>query len=349
MSIREVAEKSGVSTTTVSLVLNDSPRAKYIRAQTKAAVRKAAEELSYHPDVYARSLRGRRTETIGVIVFDITDPYCTYVLRGIGDEINSASFQYLMSDAQNDTERFQRNLQLLIHRRVEGLILVANSLSIDPALLESMHAPEIPTVVIGRKLPEPAVASTVSINNEQGGYMALQHLYEQGHRQIAYLRGPKIIVDSLLRWKGIEKFAKNAGLKITRDSIFELPALPTNSSLGFNVMKRLLKRGTKFTAVLAFDDLTAIGAIRALTEAGIEVPAECSVIGFDDIDAADYCNPPLTTVRQPMVHMGEEGARILLAGIRAVRGKASISRTHRVVELELVVRDSTAVPDISHK
>ena len=342
MPISDVAKKSGVSMTTVSLVLNNAPRAKYIAESTKEVVRQVAKELNYQPNIYARTLRGNRTETIGAIVFDITDPYCAHILRGIENETRATSFQYLLSDAQNESDRFRRNLDILMLRRVEGLVLVANSLSMDLAVLESIHNPQIPIVVIGRQLPESTIASTVSINNEYGGYMALQHLYELGHRRIVYLRGPKTIVDSVLRWEGIEEFAKKMDLKIPRQTIVDLPTPPINPSVGFYATKALLKRGVKFTALLAFDDMTALGAVRALTEEGIEVPRECSVIGFDDIDAASYYNPPLTTVRQPMVHMGEEGARILLTGIQAVRDRMPILGTQRFIEPELVVRNSTA-------
>jgi LacI family transcriptional regulator len=346
VTIRDVAKKSGFSPTTVSMVLNNARLAKYIPADTKNIIRRAAKELDYKPNVFARSLRAQQTDTVGVVVFDVTDPYCTHILRGIENELNKASFLYMLSDAQNNRNRFQNNLEMLLQRRVEGLILVANSLSMNPEILESIHAPNLPITVIGREIDISSKCSSVTVNNERGGYLALQHLYNLGHREIAYLRGPKSIVDSVYRWRGIEWFAKEVGLRIPRDLVVELSAVPTTFDAGMDSVKNLLQAGRKFSAVLAFDDMTALGAIRALSEACREVPRDCSVIGFDDIDAAGFYNPPLTTIRQPMVAMGQQGASDLLSAIRGIRAKKKVSvNSHRLLEPELIVRNTTmAVP-----
>lgn len=344
VTIRDVAKASGFSPTTVSMVLSNSSRAKYIPAKTKATIRSVSKQLGYTPNVFARSLRAQRSDTIGVVVFDITDPYCTHVLRGIEDELKNSSFLYLLSDAQNDSTRFQEDLQLLLQRRIEGLILVANALSVDPMLLNAIHAPQLPTAIIGREGKTAFKSSSVTVDNELGGYLALQHLYQLGHRQIAFLRGPETIVDSVHRWRGIEKLASEAGLSIPEDLIVELSAVPATSSDGFKAIKTLLTHRRTFTAVLAFDDLTAAGAIRALTEAGRVVPRDCSVIGFDDIDAADFYNPPLTTIRQPMASMGKQGASIVLSAIKNLRAKRKAQEVHRMLEPELVIRNSTAPP-----
>lgn len=334
VTIRDVAKASGFSVTTVSMVLNEAPLSKYIPARTKNIIRRAAKELDYRPNIFARSLRGRRTDTIGVIVFDITDPYCTHILRGIENELNEASLLYLLSDAQNNRSKFEKNLELLLERRVEGLILVANSLYMNPKVLESIRRPQVPVVIIGRN--SASEWPSVTVNNERGGYLALQHLYQLGHREIAFVRGPKTIVDSELRWKGIERFAREAKLAIDEDRVVQLGEIPS-AAAGTNAIK-VLRRRKPFSAVLAFDDLTALGVIRGLQEAGIQVPNGCSVVGFDDIDAAAYYNPPLTTIRQAMSQMGREGAQMLLA----LRTKKRIASPHRLLEPELVVRNSTA-------
>lgn len=334
VTIRDVAKASGFSVTTVSMVLNNAPLSKYIPARTKNVIQRAAKELHYHPNIFARSLRGRHTDTVGVIVFDITDPYCTHILRGIENELNEASLLYLLSDAQNNRKKFERSLELLLQRRVEGLILVANSLYMNPKVLESIRKPQVPVVVIGRN--SSAEWASVTVDNQKGGYLALQHLYQLGHRQIAFVLGPKSIVDSELRWKGIEQFAKQAKLAIDEDLVIQLTDIPS-AAAGIEAIK-VLRRRKPFTAVLAFDDLTAVGVIRGLQEAGIQVPNGCSVIGFDDIDAAAYYSPPLTTIRQAMVQMGREGTQMLLA----LRTKKRLSHPHRLLEPELVVRSSTA-------
>jgi LacI family transcriptional regulator len=342
VTIRELAKKCGCSASTVSMVLNNRPLAKYIPASTKATIRQIAAEMKYQPNIFAQSLRANRSYTVGVMVFDITDPYCTYILRGIENKLNAASIAYLLFDAQNNRERFDRNLESMLQRRVDGLILVANSLQTDPAVLEKVEIPHVPVVVIGREFQGLEFASTVVVNNHRGGYLALEHLYNLGHREIAYIRGPKTIADSVLRWEGIGKFAKEANLKISREWTLELVQVPTTSAEGLEAVKSLLHAGRRrFSAVLAFDDMTALGVIRGLSEAGLEVPRDCSVIGFDDIDAAGYYNPPLTTVRQPMLRMGEEAASALLDYVNAGPKKRKAQVVHRVLEPEIVVRRST--------
>lgn len=327
------------------MVLNNRPLARYIPAATKATIRRIAAEMNYQPNIFAQSLRANRSYTVGVMVFDITDPYCTYTLRGIENMLNAASIAYLLFDAQNRRDRFDRNLEFMLQRRVDGVILVANSLQTDPAVLGTVQIPHIPVVVIGRELEGLEFASTVVVNNQQGGYMALEHLYNLGHRDIAFVRGPKTIADSLLRWDGIAKFAREADVKMSREWILELVQVPTTSAEGLEGIRSLLRAGRRrFTAVLAFDDMTALGVIRGLSEAGLEVPRDCSVIGFDDIDAAGYYNPPLTTIRQPMLRMGEEAASALLDCVNAGQKKKKAQVVHRVLEPEMIVRKSTGPP-----
>jgi LacI family transcriptional regulator len=348
VTIRELAKKCGCSASTVSMVLNNRPLARYITADTKASIRRIAKELKYQPNIFAQSLRANRSYTVGVMVFDITDPYCTYTLRGIENMLNAASIAYLLFDAQNTSERFHRNLELMLQRRVDGLILVANSLQTDPSVLQALHIPQVPVVVIGRELEGLEFASTVIVNNQRGGYLALEHLYNLGHRNIAFIRGPKTIADSGLRWEGILKFAKEVALKVQRDSILDLSQVPTTSAEGLEAVKSLVRTGgRRFTAVLAFDDMTALGIIRGLSEAGLEVPRDCSVIGFDDIDAAGYYNPPLTTIRQPMLRMGEEAASALLDCVNSGHKRKKVQVVHMVLEPELVVRKSTQPPQKS--
>jgi LacI family transcriptional regulator len=349
VTIRELAKKCGCSASTVSMVLNNRPLAKYIPADTKTHIRQIADEMKYRPNIFAQSLRANRSYTVGVMVFDITDPYCTYTLRGIENMLNAASIAYLLFDAQNQRERFHRNLEIMLQRRVDGLILVANSVQTDPAVLESLHIPQVPVVVIGRELEGLEFASTVIVNNQRGGYMALEHLYRLGHRNIAFIRGPKTIADSFLRWEGILKFAKEVDLKIPREALLDLTQVPTTSAEGLAAVKSLVARGRhRFTAALAFDDMTALGVIRGLTESGLEIPRDCSVIGFDDIDAAGYYNPPLTTIRQPMLRMGEEAASALLDRINS-RNTKKAQVVHMVLEPELVVRKSSQSPQKSKR
>lgn len=344
LTIRDVAKRSGFSPTTVSMVLNNAPLSRYIPNETKEAIRKAAKDLDYTPNVFARSLRAQKTDTVGVVVFDIADPYCTHVIQGIEQELSRAGFLYLLCDARNDKTKFRKNLDLLLQRRIEGLIIVANALSMEASSLTAAKVPKVPVLVIGRTMNQGLPSSSVTVDNERGGYLALQHLHELGHRRIAFLRGPASIADSSLRWGGVEKYAAESGLKIDESLVCDLTEFPTSSQEGLEAVQRLLREGRKFTAVLAFDDLVATGAIRALSLAGLHVPADCSVIGFDDIAAAEHYNPPLTTIHQPMVEMGRQGASVVLAGIERVRGKKTVRPVQQQLEPQVIVRSSTAPP-----
>lgn len=341
-TIRDVAQRSGFSPTTVSMVLNSAPLSRYIPNDTKEAIRRAAKELDYSPNIFARSLRAQRTDTVGVVVFDIADPYCTHVIQGIEQELSDAGFLYLLCDARNDKTKFRKNLDLLLQRKIEGMIIVANALSMEASSLTAAKPPKVPVVVIGRAMDHGLQSSSVTVDNERGGYLALHHLYQLGHRRIGFLRGPKSIVDSSLRWRGVEQFARESGLKIDEKLVCDLGVFPTSSLDGVEAVQRMLAGGRKFTAVLAFDDLVATGAIRALTMAGLNVPTDCSVIGFDDIAAAQHYNPPLTTIHQPMVDMGRQGASVVLAAIERTRSKKTARPVRQQLEPQLIVRSSTA-------
>ncbi len=186
--------------------------------------------------------------------------------------------------------------------------------------------------------------SSVIVDNEVGGYMALEHLHSLGHRKIAFIRGPKALSDSAPRWRGIRNCAKACGLEIDPRLIVDLPESrdPLSSfEAGQELTAGLIKQKNPFTAILAFDDVTAFGAVRALAKSGLRVPEHCSVIGFDDVAASALYTPPLTTVRQPMEAMGAGAVGIVLEGIKSVLEKREVAASHRKVAPELVVREST--------
>ncbi|MFZ0479736.1 MAG: LacI family DNA-binding transcriptional regulator, partial [Terriglobales bacterium] len=338
-----VAKESGFSATTVSIVLNDAPLARYIPSTTKKRIESAAKRLGYRPNVFARSLRSRRSHTVGVMVFDATDPFCTLVLRGIQNSLYQASYLPILTDVQNEHARFERYLEMLLERRVEALIVVANWLFVNIEVLGDLEKSNIPTAMIGRELKNEAISSVI-VDNELGGRTAVEHLYALGHRKIAFIRGPKTLTDSAPRWKGVRAFAKARGLQLDERLIADLPESrdPISSfETGYELTEDMLKTKRPFTALMAFDDMTAFGAIRALTKAGMRVPEQCSVVGFDDVAASSLCTPALTTIRQPMAVMGAMATSIVLEGINAVLEKREMPAVHRKVAPELAVRDST--------
>src|SRR5436853_132293 len=222
VTIRDVAKESGFSSTTVSIVLNNAPLARYIPAVTKKRIERAAKKLGYRPNLFARSLRSKRSHTVGVMVFDMTDPYCTLILRGIENCLYQSSYLPILTDVHNERGRFERYLEMLLDRRIEGLIVLANWLFLDMNLLADLEKNRIPTAMIGCELHTDAVSSVI-VDNEAGGHAALQHLYALGHRQIGFIRGPHALTDTVPRWKGIRRFAQTSGLKLDSRLIVDLP------------------------------------------------------------------------------------------------------------------------------
>ncbi|HZQ95932.1 MAG TPA: LacI family DNA-binding transcriptional regulator [Candidatus Sulfotelmatobacter sp.] len=346
VTIRDVAKESGFSSTTVSIVLNNAPLSRYIPPATKKRIERAAQKLGYRPNQFARSLRSKRSHTVGVMVFDMTDPFCTMILRGIENTLYESSYLPILTDVHNEGSRFERYLEMLLDRRIEGLIVIANWLFLDINLLADLEKSRIPTAMIGFELNTESMSSVI-VDNEVGGELALEHLHSLGHRKIAFIRGPKGLTDSSPRWKGIRTFAKQCGMEIDNRLVMDLAESsdPLSSfESGYKLTEELIRQKRQFTALLAFDDMSAFGAIRALNKAGIHVPRQCSVIGFDDVATSAIYTPSLTTVRQPMEAMGMSAVGIVIEGINAVLDKREFRATHRKVVPELVVRESTGTP-----
>ncbi len=343
-TLADVARESGFSISTVSIVLNDAPLAQSVSVSTKEQIRAAALSLGYRPDAFARSLRSRRSQIIGIMVFNIADPFCTLILKGIHHALRPTSYLPIIMDAQNDLTQFERYLGMLLERRIEGLIVVANWLFVDIKPLAVIEQERIPTVVVGQKMYAGSMSS-VMVDNERGGYLAFKHLYDFGHREIAVLRGPAALPDSKKRWTGVAGFAGEHGIKIRRSSVVDLPN-SSDPGAGFQEGRRLttelLALNPAITGIVAFDDLTALGAISGLRQIGRSVPQECSIVGFDDIPMAAFSTPGLTTIQQPMEGMGMTAAGRLLEGIEAMHAGEMLPAHHWLTDPLLVARGSTA-------
>ena len=343
-TIRDVAKASGFSSTTVSIVLNNAPLSRYIPPSTKKRIEIAAKKLGYRPNLFARSLRSKRSHTVGVMVFDMTDPYCTLVLRGLENSLYQGSYLPILTDVHNDRGRFERYLEMLLDRRVESLIVLANWLFVDIDLLADLERRSIPTAMIGCELKTDSISSVI-VDNEIGAHAAIEHLYSLGHRKIAFIRGPKTLTDSSPRWKGIRNFAAEHELELDPRLTVDLPEsrFPLSGfEEGYKLTEELIRRKRPFTAIAAFDDMTAFGSIRALNKAGIRVPEQCSVIGFDDVAPSAVYTPALTTIRQPMESMGQLAVSIVVDGMNSVQEKREVKAVHRKLAPELVVRESTS-------
>jgi len=346
VTLQDVARTCGYAVSTVSIVLSDAPLSRNVAEKTRQRIRTVARRLGYYPDVHARTLRQRRSQTIGVLAYDLMDPFCAPVVRGIEAGLSPAGYLPLLMDAQTERKLFDSYLERILERRAEGVVVIASWVFEETNLLADMEKNHVPIVIVGRDLSKRRIAS-VLVDNRTGGALAMKHLLALGHRRIAIIRGPQEMFDSAPRWAGACGAAAEAGVELDPKLVFELPAI-TDSAFGFEgglrFMQQLLASGRKFTAVLAFDDMTALGVVRGLTEAGLRVPEDCSVVGFDDVLPAALTTPALSTIRQPLREMGLQAARWILEEVSASEsGRKREARTY-MGQLELVARSSSGPP-----
>lgn len=346
VTLHDVSRACGFSVSTVSIVLSEAPLSRNVAETTRRQIRETAQRLGYHPDAFARSLRRRRSQTVGVLAFDLTDPFCLPIVRGIQETLQPAGFASLLMDAQTSRARFDESLKLILERRAEGVVVLASWVFEEANLLADMEKNHVPIVILGRDLTARGFSSVV-VDNEAGGVLAFRHLVELGHKKIAVVRGPREMFDSQPRWAGICRAAEEANLSIDPCLVCELPGM-VNPESGFEggrqFARQLVEAGRQFTAVAAFDDLTALGVVRGLTEAGRQVPQDCSVVGFDDVLPAAMATPSITTIRQPLAQMGQSAARFILDTLNGREKGARPAAQIFTGAPELVARQSTVRP-----
>lgn len=329
VSLKQLAKSLGLSTTTLSLVLNDSEKAQSIPQETKDRIFTAARALNYRPNFLARSLRSQRTFSVGVIIPELSDGYASLVLTGIEDQLLQSGYMYLVTSHRHDVKLITQSPRLLFERSVEGLIAV------DTPYEQNLPVPVV-TVSGHRELPD---VTNIVLNHDRAAELALTHLTALGHRSIAVIKGQEFSSDTEVRWQAIRKAARQLSLVVPQNLIQQMEGKSASPEVGYEATTRLLQNNASFTALLAFNDVCAIGAIRALRETGKRVPEDVSVVGFDDIHEARYHIPALTTVKQPLQLMGKLAAEILLERISQPQ-KSQARFLH--VEPELIIRESTA-------
>ena len=329
INLKQLAERLRLSQTTISLVLNDSPGAKSIPAHTRERVFEAARKFHYRPNYFARSLRRSRSMSVGVIAPDLSEGYFTLVMRGVEEALLRSHYFYFTANHYWDPELMRQYPRLLMGRAVDGLLLLNT-----PATVRT----PLPIVSISAHTGAPGVNDIV-LDHGRAADLALSHLHRLGHRRIAFMKGPEIIPDTEFRWKSILDTALRLGIAVQPELCLQLDADSSSPESGYLAMKALLARHRDFTAVFCFNDIAAMGATRAIHDAGLRVPEDISVIGFDDILSAAYQKPSLTTVRQPLREMGSKGAQMLLDIIANPNAEVP---TESVISPELVVRESTA-------
>lgn len=332
ISLRTLGEYLNLSPATISLVLNNAPGVRSIPQETRDRVTEAAAKFDYRPSFYARSLRKRQSFSIGVLVPELSDGYATQVLAGVEECLIEEGYFYLTASHRRKPDLIEEYPRLLMERSVEGFIVI------DTILEKSMSLPVV--VVAGHRKIEGV--TNVVLDQKRAAELALRHLYQLGHRKIAFMRGGSHSSDADDRWNCLMAVARDLKLAVTPENCVQLELRVSTPELGFVPTNELLTRSDDFTALVAFNDIAAIGAIRALMNHGLRVPEDVSVVGFDDIQGAAFHNPSLTTIRQPLQQMGTVAARILLQRIRGQATFPDIVPIHP----ELVIRESTCPPNL---
>ncbi len=325
-SLKQLAEHLGLNPATVSVVLNEVP-GRSIPQVTRDRIKAAAKAMNYHPNLVARSLRNRRTLTIGILVPELGDGYHTQVMSGIGDQLMMAGYFYFTAHHRHKRSLVEDYTRMLIGRGAQGIIAI-------DTLLE--HPIQIPVVAVAGHRHIEGVTN-VLIDHVRAAELALNHLYSLGHRKIAFMRGQPFSSDSDERWKSLVDVAAKLEIEIKPELVVSLDRDTSSPELGYPVVQQLMASRQPFTALVAFNDISAIGAIRALQDFNLRVPQDVSVIGFDDIKAAAFTLPRLTTINQPLEEIGRIATQSLLNRIH----DTVPPRDEIVVEPQLVVREST--------
>jgi DNA-binding LacI/PurR family transcriptional regulator len=332
VSLKQLAEYLDLSAATVSLVINRSAVADAIPQETKDRIFAAVRKFKYRPNFFARSLRAQRSFTIGVIVPEVSDGYSASVMSGVEGHLLQEGYLYFVASHRHRTDLIDEYPRLFLERSVDGLIAVDTPWSL---------VLKVPVVTVSGHNRIKGVTNIV-LDHKRAADVALKHLFQLGHRQIAFIKGQEFSSDTAVRWACIENVAHQLGLPIIPALIAQLEGDSPSPHVGYRAAQRLLASRKRFTALFAFNDISAMGAIHALREAGLRVPENVSVVGFDDIQSAAYQHPSLTTVRQPLREMGRIAAETVLRRIN--RPALDLLGAERTVEPELIIRETTCPP-----
>lgn len=331
ISLKTLGDYLDLSPATISLVLNNAPGVRSIPQETRDRVQAAAKKFDYRPSFYARSLRRKQSFSVGVLVPELSDGYSVLIMSGIEEVLIEEGYFYLTASHRRKADLIEEYPRLLMDRSVEGFI------AIDTALQHGLPLPVV--AVAGHKRIEGV--TNIVLDHRRAAELAMRHLYQLGHRQIAFMRGQTFSSDSGDRWKSFMAVARELCLQVQPELVIQLQMNLSSPELGYPVVQQLLDKKKPFTALVSFNDIAAIGAIRAFRDCNLRVPEDVSVIGFDDIQGAAFHNPSLTTIRQPLNSMGVAAARLLLDRLR---GKKDYPQQVAIVP-ELIIRESTIPPN----
>lgn len=333
-TLKEVARLAGVSTATVSNVLNET---KFVSEEVKEKVNSAIQELNYQTNIVAKSLRVKESRIIGLLISDISNPFFSILVRGIEDELAKSNYSLLLNNTDSSVEKEDKYLKMLIGKRVDGLIISSAGNTGD--YFRSMEKPGVPMVFLNR-CPDFLISDVIMTNNIKGAYSATEHLIRHGYEKIAIITGPTSIStgkDRLIGYKrALEDYSITESDELVKEGSFNIES-------GYEKMKELMEQDYKPDAVFISNNSMTFGAYKYLKESGHTVPDQVAVIGYDDFDWAEIVEPPITTVRQPAYDLGVHAAKLILARIE----KKQVKREMLYMDPTLIIRRSCGCPESS--
>ena len=343
VTLSDIAERSGVATMTVSRVVNSSG---YVSEDTRQRVLAAVNDMNYRRNGLARNLKRQRTETVGLVLGDLSNPYSTEIANAVRESLSFQGYNLFICISEHSAKEDIAAFESLVDHNVDGIIVVTRSNKEGDERLTSIANSNLPVVVVGRDFRHNQV-DYISADNLTGGFDATQHLIDLGHKRIAFLGAGYESRSSLKRLRGYLNALTSHGIEIDerlitgrRKSASDVPGYSTEK-MGYEGMKRLLSVPNRPTAVFARNDFTAVGAMSAIKEAGLSIPQDMAIVGFDDTPLAVHTMPALTTVRQPMRLLGQLAAEMLL---RRIGDDEIQKRNERILNCELIIRESTVAP-----
>ncbi|MCR2043703.1 LacI family transcriptional regulator [Anaerosalibacter massiliensis] len=332
ITIKDIAAIAGVSTATVSKVLNGKD--KDISQATREKVLKITKEYNYVPNNVARSLVTKRTKTIGLIIPDITNPFFPEIARGAEDKAQEKGYSIIFCNTDDDIEKENKNINMLVEKMVDGIVLAASAK--EELNIERSRYNSIPLVLVDRDSNLEGINGKVFVNNISGAYQAVSYLLENNYKNILFLSGPLSTIPSKDRLKGYKKALKEKRIDYNDELVIEGEY---KYSWGYEIGKKVLDSKIKFDSVFCGNDLIAFGVMKSFKDRGLNIPKDIGIVGYDDIYMSRLVEPTLTTVKQPNYQMGYRAVEIL---INIIEGKEKIDKDI-VLETKLIIRKSTKV------
>ncbi len=341
ITINQVAQTAGVSIQTVSRVINN----RYdVAAETRQRVQDAIAELGYQPNAIARGLASKRSRTLGLVTFDFNDIFFTQVVTGAEEEAHQHDYFFMLGSSQCSTNEMPKYLRLLSERHVDGVLFAREGSPHELEHILRLASEGTPVVVVGYHFRD-QLFNAVDIDNVDGGGQATRHLLDFGHQRIGCITGPIVTQSAQDRLAGYRQALASAGVDYDPRLVVEGAYGTGSHAAGYHGMKQLLAQASGLTAVFAQNDRMAVGAMTAIREAGYRIPDDISVVGYDDTPDAEFASPPLSTVRQPTIRVGEEGVRLLLRII----DNPGQAPEQIILSTELIARSSVAAAVVGNR